>query len=65
MMQDVTRPPCATAVYVYGPAEIVAGISLDDAIGTAIAAQGSHAWRCVALPDKMSCEAWIEMAQND
>jgi hypothetical protein len=65
MMQNVIRPYCVTVAYAYGPAEIVAGISLDDAMGTAIAALGSHARHCVALPAKMSCEAWIEMAQND
>jgi hypothetical protein len=65
MMQNVIRPYCVTVAYAYGPAEIAAGISFDDAIGTAIAALGSHARRCVALPGKMSCEAWMETAQND
>ena len=64
-MQDVMRPQCTPVAYGYGPAEIAAGVSLGDAIDEAITALGSHVRRCVALPGKMSCEAWIETAQND
>jgi hypothetical protein len=59
MVEQAGRPQCAIVVYGFG----LDDIALDDAIDTAIAAQGSYAQRCVALPGKLNRQDWIAMVQ--
>ena len=59
MVEQTRRPQCGIVSYSFG----LDDIALDDAIDTAIAAQGLYARRCVALPGKLSRQDWIAMAQ--
>jgi hypothetical protein len=60
MVEQVKRSQCGIVSYSFG----LDDIALDDAIDAAIAAQGSHARRCVALPGKMQRADWIAMART-
>ncbi len=63
MVGQTRRSQCAIVSYGFGLDDIAKAADLDDAIDTAIAAQGLHARRCVALPCKLSRQDWIVMAQ--
>jgi hypothetical protein len=59
MVEQTRRPQCGIVSYSFS----LDDIALDDAIDAAIAEQGQHAWRCGALPGKLSRQDWIVMAQ--
>jgi hypothetical protein len=59
MVEQARRSQCGIVSYNFS----LGDIALDDAIGAAIAEQGQHARRCVALPGKLSRQDWIAMAQ--
>jgi hypothetical protein len=59
MVGQARRPQCSIVSYSFG----LDDIALDDAIHAAIAEQGQHARRCVALPGKLSRQDWTVMAQ--
>ena len=63
MVKQTRRPQCDIVSYGFGLDDIAKAADLDDAIDTAIAEQGQHTRRCVALPGKLNRQDWLAMAQ--